>query len=233
MKRRSELSPEALHRVRETARLYRERPGVREKRIAACRDWGERNHDRTLSLHASRRARVKADAFEHYGRECYCCGEGDPMFLGLDHIDGKGAEHRREIGMQAALWAYRNDWPPIFRTACHNCNQAAHANGGTCPHNRAANERAERLLVESLTPEQRVSYRAHRLFYVRTASAVYRVERRAGDNVKLLNGRGRIAGSYCARPARVPVECAMLAQKLWLETDEEAFKKVANFRATG
>lgn len=205
----------------------------RAKRLAACKAWGEKHHDRQLQIHAARRARERDEALAVYGRSCYCCGESQPTFLSLDHIDGKGTEHRRAMGsrMSAVTWAKRHGWPPIFRTACHNCNQGAFLNGGTCPHQREANARAERLLLSCLSTEQERTYKQGRYFYVDVGDRRYRVERRAGANVKLLDARGRIAGEYCARPTDVPVEGAMLAQKLWLETNEEAFKKVANFRA--
>jgi hypothetical protein len=49
--------------------------------------------------------------------------------LGLDHIDGKGGEHRRKIGTGGTakmwLWAKKNNLPTMFRVLCHNCNWIA------------------------------------------------------------------------------------------------------------
>lgn len=82
-----------------------------------------------------RRKRIQREAIEHYGGKCYCCGETIHLLLSLDHIDGGGCKHRKELnGMRVAEWAKNNGWPPIFRVACHNCNFGAHLNGGVCPH---------------------------------------------------------------------------------------------------
>ena len=81
------------------------------------------------------RKRQHREAIEHYGAQCYCCGERTFIFLALDHIGGGGTRHRRELGhIRVENWAKRNGWPPIFRVACHNCNFGTHLNGGFCPH---------------------------------------------------------------------------------------------------
>lgn len=87
-------------------------------------------------------ARVKREVFEHYGGViCQCCGETEILMLALDHIAGDGAAHRRALSGDsrknigtAHLWARANDYPPIFRVLCMNCNWARHWNGGICPH---------------------------------------------------------------------------------------------------
>lgn len=56
----------------------------------------------------------------------------------MDHIDGAGREHRREIGQGAnALyrWLAKNGYPDGFRVLCHNCN-SARGFYGYCPHNK-------------------------------------------------------------------------------------------------
>ena len=71
-----------------------------------------------------------------YGTFCQCCGESEVDFLTIDHINGKGSEHRRELGMRTIYrWLIRNNFPSGFRTLCMNCN---FANGmyGQCPHGR-------------------------------------------------------------------------------------------------
>jgi hypothetical protein len=42
------------------------------------------------------RARRREAVLDHYGRECTCCGS--KRALELDHVDGGGNRHRREIG---------------------------------------------------------------------------------------------------------------------------------------
>lgn len=75
------------------------------------------------------------------GAVCKCCGETGFEFLTIDHIDGRGAEHRKEIGgtsRNICAWLKRNGFPPGFQILCYNCNIARHWNGGICPHKRQA-----------------------------------------------------------------------------------------------
>lgn len=70
--------------------------------------------------------------------QCECCGETHTAFLSLDHKDGGGNEHRREIGVggkRMATWIAKNNFPPMFRVLCHNCN-FAEGIFGYCPHQR-------------------------------------------------------------------------------------------------
>jgi hypothetical protein len=94
--------------------------------------------------------------------------------------------------------------------------------------------RAEDLLRSHLTEQQQQDLDKSNCFYLESVGKEgerrrYRIDRGTHGNVKLLDAKGSIIGRYCVQPNGVPAEDAMLAQKLWLETDEEAFKKVANF----
>lgn len=78
----------------------------------------------------------KLIALEHYGTKCACCGESNPTFLAIDHIGGGGTKHRKTMskgGVNIYDWLRKNNYPPGFRTLCHNCNWAT-AFGRTCPH---------------------------------------------------------------------------------------------------
>lgn len=72
--------------------------------------------------------------------ECACCGQNEPRFLCLDHIDGGGNAHRKSIGgsNRSAIWWWlkKNGYPPGFQVLCHNCNMAK-AFSGICPHEEA------------------------------------------------------------------------------------------------
>jgi hypothetical protein len=76
----------------------------------------------------------KIKAMLHYGNKCFCCGETRIAFLCIDHVNGGGNEHRREIGRRIYEWLIRNKYPPGFRVSCSNCNSGASLNGGKCPH---------------------------------------------------------------------------------------------------
>jgi len=90
------------------------------ERIAKAREWGQH---------------LKAEAIEHYGRTCACCGESIYQFLCIDHINGGGNKHRKQLGCSRNFfsWLRRNGYPEGFRTLCHNCNQSLGYNG-YCPH---------------------------------------------------------------------------------------------------
>lgn len=68
-----------------------------------------------------------------YGGVCACCKEGRYEFLAIDHINGGGNKHRKEIGGKLVRWLKKNNYPEGFRVLCHNCN---HSRGmyGYCPH---------------------------------------------------------------------------------------------------
>lgn len=80
-------------------------------------------------------ARRKAKVFTHYGNACVCCGETEPVFLTLDHVNGGGTKERK-TKRTAFTWevALREGMPDRFRILCWNCNWAVHHLGGQCPH---------------------------------------------------------------------------------------------------
>lgn len=79
----------------------------------------------------------KLKAFAAYGSVCSCCGETDPMCLAIDHINGGGNAHKREIGHGIDgiySWLIKHNFPSGFQVLCHTCNQAKQLNGNVCPH---------------------------------------------------------------------------------------------------
>jgi hypothetical protein len=89
--------------------------------------------------------RVRTLVLKHYGDACACCGEDQPEFLAIDHVENNGAAHRREIGNGDAIlyWIKRHNFPAGFQLLCHNCNMAKEFYG-VCPHsgNRRFKRRA-------------------------------------------------------------------------------------------
>jgi len=81
--------------------------------------------------------KLRAKALKHYGGVCICCGESEPGFLTVDHINGGGNKHRKEIGGgRIYYWLRANSYPDTFQVMCMNCNWGKHQNGGSCPHER-------------------------------------------------------------------------------------------------
>jgi len=80
----------------------------------------------------------------HYGGnppQCACCGETQIKFLTIDHIDGRGNQHRKylfghpkQAGVIFYLWLRRNNFPKGYQVLCFNCNCGKNRNSGVCPH---------------------------------------------------------------------------------------------------
>jgi hypothetical protein len=79
---------------------------------------------------------IKAEVFTHYGTSCACCGESNPGFLTIDHINGCTKEERKTQGLGTGFycWLRKNGFPEGFQTLCYNCNSGRATNGGICPH---------------------------------------------------------------------------------------------------
>lgn len=99
------------------------------------------NRDIILSRHSLRNARRKVQIIKHYGGVCECCGEHKIEFLCIDHVNGGGNEHRKEIGSGTPMykWLIKNDYPDGFRVLCYNCNMSLGAYG-YCPHQKGGTE---------------------------------------------------------------------------------------------
>lgn len=73
------------------------------------------------------RASMREAVLRMLGSECVCCGESEPVFLDLDHVNGDGAGDRRRATWRSALQD-----PDRFQILCRNCNWAKYMGG--CPH---------------------------------------------------------------------------------------------------
>ena len=88
-------------------------------------------------VRAKRRQLLKQLVMEGYGgTRCACCGETGIAFLTIDHIEGKGRQHRKMIqrkGETFYRWLKVHNFPPGYRVLCMNCNCSL-AWFGYCPH---------------------------------------------------------------------------------------------------
>ena len=137
-------------------------PWQRKNQSRICRkcavirqqEWRAKNpekaresHRRNMAAAYKRNGREKVQArnavyrkkvVAAYGGACACCGETLWQFLEVDHIQGGGNKHRRELGIKGGyafyLWLQRRGFPKDqFRLLCSNCNKAS-AVYGECPH---------------------------------------------------------------------------------------------------
>lgn len=94
---------------------------------------------RGLSYEQGYRWRLRCEVLGHYAPSghirCACCGEKHLEFLAIDHIEGGGGKHRKQIKCDIYTWLKRNGFPSGFRVLCHNCNQSL-GHYGYCPHKR-------------------------------------------------------------------------------------------------
>lgn len=102
----------------------------------------------------------------------------------------------------------------------------------------AARTTAQALLEAHLTPAQRLELSTHRYFTVEGQGSKRRYRVWAGKgkhgNIEELDAKGvKVASLCCAPQAEMPEADALLSQKLFLELDEEAFRKTANIRLVG
>lgn len=125
------------------------------KESGICAQCGKSETDNSIQCEACKevaaqqekvlRKKMKDAAYAAYGGYvCVCCGETNPLFLSIDHIDGDGNKHRRSmvgkhaknVGASRDLyrWLMRNGYPPGFQILCMNCNVGKSRNGNVCPH---------------------------------------------------------------------------------------------------
>ena len=95
--------------------------------------------------------------------------------------------------------------------------------------NRAsAEKRALELLVSALTPEQAACYQERSYFDLKCGETFYRIRKGSVRNIEVIKNN-RTVKVLCAHPREnLPVHDMVLAQKLALEADEQAFLRVAN-----
>lgn len=110
-----------------------------------------RNRDARDAYNRKYKKKLREEVYAAYGGAiCRCCGERHVEFLTIDHENGDGADHRREIGratQQILLWLKRNDFPPGFRILCMNCNFALGMHG-YCPHQKESPMSIEKYGVD-------------------------------------------------------------------------------------
>jgi hypothetical protein len=105
--------------------------------ISKAKEWSKNNRDKRRVTNVNWRWRIRLKMIEAYGGMCVCCGETEPKFLSIDHINNDGYE-RRKNGEQcgAALYRWLRDqgWPKDnYQLLCMNCNFAK-GHFGKCPH---------------------------------------------------------------------------------------------------
>lgn len=148
--------------VKEDSALYREKNP--EKRRLAEKEWRKRNYEKAITYqrrwvkehkdripdyakkHNEKNKKLVLDAYGVNGiHECACCGEGTIEFLSIDHKNGGGNKHRRELqsngkGGNFYRWLRKEGFPQGYQILCYNCNLAK-GFYGKCPHTKRVGDR--------------------------------------------------------------------------------------------
>lgn len=99
------------------------------------RQWINNNSDKHNEYNRNRMRKLKSEVLAHYGNRCACCGETEPIFLTIDHVNNDGAAHRKQIhGDKIYPHIIKANFPDTFQILCWNCNLGKQLNDGTCPH---------------------------------------------------------------------------------------------------
>jgi hypothetical protein len=151
------LSPEGLAEMR--AKVNDRQSRQRAERIDAMTPieeviWRDRINEGNYTSRQKARDQVYA---AYGGYVCACCGETEPAFLTIDHVNNDGAAHKREFslktGDQMHRWVIRMGFPQGFQVLCMNCNWAKRYNG-ICPHQAGKVQRSSREGVGPSGPKR-------------------------------------------------------------------------------
>lgn len=104
------------------------------------REYNRQNYERNKELRKQQQSAYRKDrrlnVLRHYSSDdpaCSCCGESTYEFLVIDHIEGGGTTHRKQIKEPIERWLIRNNYPEGYRVLCENCN-SSYGRFGYCPH---------------------------------------------------------------------------------------------------
>ena len=107
----------------------------RPKHAQASLEWSRANPVARSALGKKSHRKAKTDVIARYGGKCACCGESRIEFMSVDHINGGGSKHRKEIPSNLYTWLRQQGYPDGFRVLCLNCNLSI-GFFGYCPHQR-------------------------------------------------------------------------------------------------
>jgi hypothetical protein len=82
------------------------------------------------------RDRNRDELIAAYGGKCACpkCPETNPAFLTLEHLNGDGKHHRKEMGSHTYADLRRRGFPQEgYTLLCWNCNAGSRFTN-VCPH---------------------------------------------------------------------------------------------------
>lgn len=119
----------------------------RKRHAEYARKWRKTHQEQFHRNQKRAYDKMRLECLIHYSGnppKCACCGEVEILFLQIDHINGQGAEHRRQLkeelgyypgGNNLPYWLKKNGYPEGFQVLCANCNLAKRVDK-ICPHQK-------------------------------------------------------------------------------------------------
>lgn len=131
---RREIARERSVGINKYQKEYRKKPEYKEW----YKKWVLENKDKLRVKSKRHKEKLRMEALKRYGNKCECCSEEVTDFLVIDHINGGGTRHRKELkgGSGIFQWLRDKKYPKGFRVLCHNCNWSIYRNNGICAHRR-------------------------------------------------------------------------------------------------
>lgn len=108
-------------------------------------EWGKKNRERLSLKWKKEKEEMLLQIRNAYGNKCSCCGESNPIFLTIDHVNNDGYKIRprnlKGYSQSAFSGHYykqiiKANFPDTLQLLCWNCNCGKNRNGGICPHKK-------------------------------------------------------------------------------------------------
>lgn len=103
----------------------------KEETIKRVCQYAKDNREEHNARGTKAKNKLKSEVFSVYScgnPKCNHCGTTELELLTIDHVNGDGSKHRREIfnnnrsgGYKMYQWIKRNDYPKDFQVLCYNC----------------------------------------------------------------------------------------------------------------
>lgn len=131
--RRKKLSAE----LKQYGKLYR--INNRDKILKQGKEWRKKHRDTKAIRMKKSNYDLKIKVLSHYSNGYMCCafcGYSNPVALSIDHVEGDGAKHRRELRAAHThlyQWLVNSNFPKGFQVLCMNCQYVKrHFRNETC-----------------------------------------------------------------------------------------------------
>lgn len=137
--------PEVKEYKKQYQKEYNQRLEVRLRTTQYNKEYGEvyrlANKKRISKQMQTYNLGIKREVLSHYAPELKCvrCGFSDIRALSIDHINGGGTKHTKEIKKSLYYWLKEKGYPQGYQVLCMNCQFIKKA------ENREDTHKGERL----------------------------------------------------------------------------------------